>query len=418
MVSRIYFFGILFLFFPCILGSDRIDLLLIGHVTSSFNPVTTFLDPDPSVRYTMVPTTGYYAVPLGGDEARRYVKQYFPRSYEEVASYGFIMYSIPYIIPLTQRQINLLIDVVTNGECAALTDQGGLRMKGVHGLRDAEYWVSSGMSDIFANDAEKVLQTGMVSYSNAGYRLSIKVQVPHQVLGPLVHLGIEKIPALGIFHTIPKDGTTVIVEARGDFLDIPGSPSTTSWLMHFECDEGVTWTLCDNFVNPFWCGMYYGKIEGDLQTDVLMNIIWYSVGLELPGDPLLVHRMRIRFRDFIAKRGLQVSLVEFVDRLGANLIPAENLMAEADQVKFEAEELYLEQNYDLSSQKLEEAFDLLQRSSDLALRQKRLALLWVYIIEWTAVTGTLMISGIIVYSLMIRRRLYRESGITRLVEPR
>ena len=48
--------------------------------------------------------------------------------------------------------------------------------------------------------------------------------------------------------------------------------------MRFEYGSGSSWTLCDNFVNPFWCGMYYGSVEGDLQTDVLMNIIWYSVG--------------------------------------------------------------------------------------------------------------------------------------------
>ena len=287
-------------------------------------------------------------------------------------------------------------------------------MKGVNDLRDAEFWVSSGMSDIFANDAEKVLQTGKVSYSNAGYKLKIKEGVPHQILGPLVSLNIEGIPALGIFHTVPKDGTTIVAEAHGDFVDIPGSPKITSWLMHYEYGEGMTWTLCDNFVNPFWCGIYYGNVEGDLQTDVLMNIIWYSVGLELPEDPLLVHQMRIRFRDFLARRGLQISLIEFIDRLGANLLPVENLMGKADQVRFEAEELYLEQDYEASAERLDEAHDLLKQASDLALRQKERALLWVYIIEWAAVSGTLMISGLAIYTLMIRRRYYREAVTTRL----
>lgn len=188
-----------------VLGAERINLLLIGHVVSSYNPVTMFLNPDPSVRYTMVPTTGSYAVPLGENEAKRHIKQYFPRTYDNLAGYDFIMYSIPYIVPLTMKQISWLIQVVETGECSALTDQGGLRMKGVNDLSDAEFWVSSGMSDVFANDAEKVLQVGKVTYSNAGYRVKVNREAQHQVLLPLISLGIEKIPALGLFHTIPKE---------------------------------------------------------------------------------------------------------------------------------------------------------------------------------------------------------------------
>jgi hypothetical protein len=393
-------------------GVDRIELILIGHVVSTYNPVTTFLDPDPSVRYTLIPTSESYAAPLSDDDAKRYVKQYFPRNYDNLASYDFVMYSIPYILPLTDRQILWLRNVVKNGDASALTDQGGLRMDLVY----AEFWVSSGLSEIFANDAEKVLQTGKITYSNMGYRVRVDRDASHQVLLPLVPLGIEEIPTLGLFHAIPKDGAIVTAVAGGQFMEIPGSPENPPWLMRFEYGSGSSWTLCDNFVNPFWCGIYYGSVEGDLQTDVLMNIIWYSVGMELPGDPLLVHRMRIQFRDYLAKRGLQVSLVEFVDRLGANLVPAENLMVQADQAKYEAEELYLEQRYQESSAKLDEALDLLLESSELALRQKELALLWVYIIEWAAVSGTLMISGLTIYSLMIRRRLYREAGTTRLVD--
>ena len=48
-----------------------------------------------------------------------------------------------------------------------------------------------------------------------------------------------------------------------------------------------------------------------------------------------------------------------------------------------------------------------------AIRLKRQALAWVYVIEWSAVMGTSMIVGVAVYMLMIKRRLYREVGLTR-----
>ncbi len=398
----------------CVSGAERIDLLLIGHVVSSYNPLITFLDPDPSVRYVMVPTTGSYAVPLGDAEARRYVNQYFPRTYETLRQYDFIMYSIPYIVPLTLRQISWLRQVVAEGECSALTDQGGLRMKGINDLADAEYWVGSGMSDIFANDAEKVLQTGKVSYSNAPYRLQVSRSASHQVLAPLIPLGLEQIPALGLFHVVPKEGSVVVADALGAFVDIPGSPSRSPWLMHYDYMKGSTWTLCDNFVNPFWCGMYYGQIKGDLQTDVLMNIIWYSVGWELPQDAALVHQMRIRFRDYITRRSLQISVMEFVDALGANLVRAENTLNEADRVRAWAEELYLDQDYDATAVQLSVAFDLLNEASEIALREKRAVMMWIYLVEWTSVTGTLMVCGVLVYGLMVRRRYYRGVQTTRL----
>jgi len=403
--------GLITALFPVASGAERIDLILIGHVVSSYNPVTLFLDPDPSVRYTLVPTSGYYAVPLGDEEAKRYVKQYFPRTYEDLVRYKFIMYSIPYIVPLTGKQILWLKTAVETGSSSALTDQGGLRMD----VQYAEFWVTSGMSDLFANDAGTVLQTGKVPYSNARWHLKVDPDAPNQVLLPLVPLGLEAIPALGLFYVVPKEGSVALAEALGTFTDIPGSPKKAPWLLHYEYGKGSTWTLCDNFVNPFWCGIYYGRVEGDLQTDVLMNIIWPSVGWELPTDAAQVHRMRVGFRDYIAKRSLQMGLIEFVDRLGANLVPAENLIAQADGAKAAAEELYLDQNYDESSARLSQAFDWLQEAAEVALKQKNKALMWVFTIEWTSVTGTLMVCGVVLYSLMVRRRYYRQVGTTRMM---
>ena len=389
---------------------ERIRVLLIGHVVRSYNPVTTFLDPDPSVTYNIVPTSESNAIPLSDEEAKRYIKQYFPRDYEGLARYDFIMFSIPYIVPLTAKQISWLIGSVRNGDCSALTDQGGLRMD----IEYAKFWVACGMSDLFANDAEKVLQSGKVIYSNGRYHLQVVRDSPHQVLGPLIPLGIEKIPALGLFYSYPKEGASVLAEADGSFPQFPGAPRRSPWLMYYEYGEGSTWTLCDNFVNPFWCGMYYGEVKGDLQTDVLMNIIWHSAGWSLPEDAFLVHKMRVEFKRYIDKRSMQVSLLEFVDRLGARVAPVENVLARADAAKAEAEDLYLRQDYQASSAQLSEAFELLERAGELALAEKKRTLMWIYVTEWLVVSATLMACGVIAYTLMVRRRFYHEVSTTRI----
>jgi hypothetical protein len=43
---------------------------------------------------------------------------------------------------------------------------------------------------------------------------------------------------------------------------------------------------------------------------------------------------------------------------------------------------------------------------------KNEALLWVYLTEWLSVSGTALIVGFVLWTLMVRRRLYREVETT------
>ena len=45
---------------------------------------------------------------------------------------------------------------------------------------------------------------------------------------------------------------------------------------------------------------------------------------------------------------------------------------------------------------------------------KQRALFWIYLTEWLAVTAVLLLSGFVLWTLMIRRRLYGEVRSTRL----
>jgi hypothetical protein len=44
---------------------------------------------------------------------------------------------------------------------------------------------------------------------------------------------------------------------------------------------------------------------------------------------------------------------------------------------------------------------------------KEAALMWVYITEYLAVSGTSMVTGFLLWTLMVRRRLYRDVQTTR-----
>jgi hypothetical protein len=48
-----------------------------------------------------------------------------------------------------------------------------------------------------------------------------------------------------------------------------------------------------------------------------------------------------------------------------------------------------------------------------AIETKDRVLYWIYATEWFVVTGTLLLAGMTLHGLMVRRRLYRVAGETR-----
>jgi len=63
---------------------------------------------------------------------------------------------------------------------------------------------------------------------------------------------------------------------------------------------------------------------------------------------------------------------------------------------------------------LSQAFELLERAGELALAEKKRTLMWIYVTEWLVVSATLMVCGVFAYTLMVRRRFYREVSTTRM----
>ena len=73
----------------------------------------------------------------------------------------------------------------------------------------------------------------------------------------------------------------------------------------------------------------------------------------------------------------------------------------------------LEPETEESLASLEEALEQISEVSNLALRAKDEALVWVYVIEWFTISGTAMISGAVMWTLMVRKAAYRQVGVTR-----
>lgn len=89
--------------------------------------------------------------------------------------------------------------------------------------------------------------------------------------------------------------------------------------------------------------------------------------------------------------------------------------ASADEQLSEARWLFIRKDLDACAGLMDRAFATLAEAEALAIKAKDAAFLWIYIIEWLAVTCTFMIAGAIVWELMVRRAVLREAATTRAV---
>jgi hypothetical protein len=127
-----------------------------------------------------------------------------------------------------------------------------------------------------------------------------------------------------------------------------------------------------------------------------------------------MHFLRLDIQRYAESRDFVSRLIDFVENFGGDSAPLNEDLIAIDDLKAEANALYLEQDFEAVADKMVEVWDAFSEIDRKAMKLKNRALFWIYLSEWLIVTGTLMISSYVLWSLMIRRRLYREASSTRL----
>jgi hypothetical protein len=107
-------------------------------------------------------------------------------------------------------------------------------------------------------------------------------------------------------------------------------------------------------------------------------------------------------------------MMEWADAFGANILPLSQELTLLEMDVESAALSYLDQEYILCITSMESMEPRIASITGDAVRLKDEALFWVYLSEWLAVTSVGMVSGVVVWSLMVRRRMYRSVGVTRL----
>jgi hypothetical protein len=382
--------------------SRQLEILAIGATLPQMTPVVPWLSQEPLASVSHIPNRGFgYALPM--EEYQRLVRLYFPRTYMDILDYDLYLYVGGCVQYLSSAQVSQLKRAVSEGGRSALGDLGGVST--VEEL--VMSWISSGMWEIFPNNALEVVTH--VEWSRGPFWVRVHGGRENNPLEPFVDLDIERVPGDFGRMIVPREGSTVYASMTGiSFNGYDDPPFVVAW----DYDNGRTLLVAQFFNHPWFHTPRQGG-ENDYAPDVLVNLLLNAVDRPVFQEVVMLHEVRMRIQEFHHKYSIVLSTLDFVERFGANTNSIRSDLADAVELQNQASTQYLDLNVEGAVDTLERSIGevnlLIVGSMDL----KDRALIWIYIIEWFFVTGTLMASGSLLFMLMIKRKLYRSTLHTR-----
>ena len=384
---------------------QKIQVLLTGQIHESVNSLQMWFMSEPLVDFLSVPARDEPRGILGGDEAmRRMIRIYFPRTYEDVRRYDFILLNSPVIYLFTDRQIRWMYDGIRQGS-------GGINTASVMSHLEIEHsaWTGCILQMAFPNDAPGVVASQWGPGSPLkGFHIVVNRDFPEPVLTPFVPLGIESFYGYGSRYVKAREGASTLCWQVGNFPE-EGVPYMIAW----DYEKGRTLTMADGFGFVFWGANRQIQNSNPYGLDILMNVIFFSTGREVQTDVLLLHHMRTSFMSFRERMSLLVSLMDFVERCGANPRRLDVLLAGLEQQFNLAGEKYVVQDFEGCQDTMNSGWKALSNAESEAMKLKANALAWIYVVEWSITSSALTFSGFLLWTLMVKRKLYKSAGLTK-----
>jgi uncharacterized membrane protein len=370
------------------LEARTINIFYIGDCFAYSATPYNHLKEEPPFRMTAIPTWDL--------DLMRSMRHYMPRTYRDHLEKNDVVLMSDAIRSLFRPEMLEWFGrgVIEGGQ--GLLMVGGW---GSFGARvDHPSWRGSAIEDVLP-----VLCVDQAAYESGGSVCPVPVGPDHEFNRPLPWEGA---PPFSGFNTVQtKQGATELL-----LPEVTMGTSEGPLLVFWEVGEGAsianTPDLTYGWVSSFGDWEYYG--------DYCVNLIYLLARLGVPQDTHLVHAARAAMFNFAQEKLLLLSLAEFVDRFGADSRPIEEGIDEIGAMKTQADLLYMDQDFLGALNLLKEVAEKVRDLGGVAMTLKDRALMWVYIAEWLVVSATMMITGNVVWSLMIRRKLYRNVHATRL----
>ena len=370
--------------------TGMVRVLYIGEPIGGPGPYR-FMAQDPFLELTPVQaTTAWYDLEV----IKRSLRIYLPRSYQDLTGNQDV-------IVLSDANRGLFTSMMLGWFTDGVVEEGmGLIMTGGRESFGAYF----GMPDWTPTSVGKILPVESTAQENGGDG-RVGVVDPENVF--MESLPWDSIGRYGFFFghnpVREREGSRVLAEL------IPDAGEVNPLLVWSDIGEGRTFAMTSDWT-PAGANLF---LNWEFYPDFAINMMLFISSVEIPPDPFMVHRIRMELEEYHMKRNFLISLIEFVSRFGANPSGVGVMLKAADDGLKEANALYVAYNFEGSMARMEELVGELDAATLEALRIKDQALLWIYIVEWTAVTGTSLFSGVVVWALMVRRRFYREVGATR-----
>lgn len=404
------FISVLLIAGPEVLAQEKPRIIkVLGTGKAEGMPIlTAWFTTEPSTDPTIVPTREWGAV--SNEEIRRFMRIYFPRTYDDLLDYEFFFLAQVDLAFLSAEQQNWIYRALTNYE------RGGVNTRSIMSAHDWLHipWRDSVISQAFPNDVAAVMEDADNKEGKPG-PLTVKdgPEIP-EIMKPF------KAPIEGLYrnygglNTIPKPGSVVLSYTTNNAGLGSPVPGQIAHVFYWRWNQSTTFTFRDMVYDPFWSAPTTGSaISNPYSLDIIANIIWFSTGRELPQDPLKVHDLRRDLFDYGIKKSLLTSLLDFAEIFGANPTSEYAAMDEVEDIRREAAQSYLDRDFETAYDLMKEALSELTKLEDSATKLKDRALLWVYVVEWSVTTGVLLVAGVILWTLMIKRALYREVKATK-----
>ncbi len=370
----------------------------IVHFGASGLPIRVYPF-DPMLRYSLVPA---YMFAMGREEVQRSLRVYMPRSYGLLTQNDLLVFSDTDAANYRDLWLKWFRDAVLEDRLGMMMTAGGESFGAVENYGIG--WIGTPVEELIPVVMHHQMNWELTHLPD--YSLPWEVSDPDHEL--TTALPYDSAPVLGPQNFVSeKQGAHTLALAK----TVPGRQDR--WPVWTYSDLGDSRTMA--FTAYMWEKRHGLRSfdQWDYFLDHVVNMVYYTCRLEIPEDTELVHRVRDSFREYLTRKVFAQSLLEFIQRFGANTNRLEGRIGEADGAKAEAESLYVRQEYTSAQNKIEEAIEDMKKIALDSSELKRTALLWVYVTEYLAVSGTCMAAGFVLWTLMVRRRLYREVGTTR-----
>ena len=393
ILGTIFFHFVLLVASPAMGGgpanASQISCFVMGAVSPSYNPFTALFVEDPQFTYRA------YLIPYLNSikERQKLDRLYYPRTGRElIEGYDVMVFYHARIGHFTPRKLHDL--------------DSAFREKGMVGAASpSTTWDSTWVPTILY-DLMPVSQ--YYDYvRNKPYRVVFRKEL-EPVFTPFAKLGMEKVYGANWHYMTPRQGSVTWADMQ---------PNNNPWLVSWRpggTNAGMMWVFTGTFDHSWWGLSYVYEGNNPYVVDMVTNLLFYSLGMPLIDDIHARREARRVLYHFQAQKLLVLSMMEWADNFGANIIPLNDKLKELEGEVGKAVGLYVNQEYDAAISFMESISTDVIGITEEAVRLKNEAMTWVYIIEYLVVTSTTLLSGYIVWSFMVKRSKYRSVDTTKL----